>query len=118
MLRMVVDNGQQTCFPARGCEPRLAEGGTMPPRGVTTGSKRARQYEHITDSGRARGTSNDRAEETAARTVNSERSEAGESNRGGGGGRGGSRKSGGGGRQARARAGGGGGGRGRKRGGP
>ncbi len=50
----------------------------MPPRGVTKGSKRARQYEHIKDSQRERGTSERRAEEIAARTVNKERARAGE----------------------------------------
>jgi hypothetical protein len=51
----------------------------MPPRGVKPGTKRARQYEHIKDSQRERGTSEDRAEEIAARTVNKERARAGES---------------------------------------
>ena len=51
----------------------------MPPRGVKTGSKRARQYEHIKDSLQDRGTSEDRAEEIAARTVNKERARHGES---------------------------------------
>ena len=50
----------------------------MPPRGVKEGSKRDRQYEHIKDSYEDRGTSEDRAEEIAARTVNKERSEHGE----------------------------------------
>jgi hypothetical protein len=51
----------------------------MPPRGVKSGTKRARQYEHVKDSARDRGASNDRAEEIAARTVNKERARAGES---------------------------------------
>ncbi len=51
----------------------------MPPRGVNEGTKRARQYEHIKDSQLERGTSEDRAEEIAARTVNKERARAGES---------------------------------------
>jgi hypothetical protein len=51
----------------------------MPPRGVKQGTKRARQYEHIKDSQRERGTSESRAEEIAARTVNKERARAGES---------------------------------------
>jgi hypothetical protein len=51
----------------------------MPPRGVKKGTKRARQYEHIKDSAKARGVSTDRAEEIAARTVNKERARAGES---------------------------------------
>ena len=50
----------------------------MPPRGVTKGSKRARQYEHIKDSLEDRGTSEGRAEEIAARTVNKERARHGE----------------------------------------
>ena len=51
----------------------------MPPRGVKPGSKRARQYEHIKDSDKAQGTSESRAEEIAARTVNKERARSGES---------------------------------------
>jgi hypothetical protein len=51
----------------------------MPPRGVKKGTKRARQYEHIKDSAKDRGASEDRAEEIAARTVNKERARAGES---------------------------------------
>jgi plasmid stabilization system protein ParE len=50
----------------------------MPPRGVKKGSKRARQYEHIKESLEDRGTSEDRAEEIAARTVNKERARHGE----------------------------------------
>jgi hypothetical protein len=56
----------------------------MPPRGVKKGSKRGRQYEHIKESLRERGESEDTAEEIAARTVNKERArsgEAGESSR-------------------------------------
>jgi hypothetical protein len=51
----------------------------MPPRGVKPGTKRARQYEHIKDSEKSQGSSEDRAEEIAARTVNKERARAGES---------------------------------------
>ena len=51
----------------------------MPPRGVKKGSKRARQYEHIKESAKERGSSDDRAEEIAARTVNKERARSGES---------------------------------------
>jgi len=51
----------------------------MPPRGVKPGSKRARQYEHIKDSLEDCGTSEDRAEEIAARTVNKEKARHGES---------------------------------------
>jgi hypothetical protein len=51
----------------------------MPPRGVKKGSKRARQYEHIKESQRERGSSEQRAEEIAARTVNKERARSGES---------------------------------------
>ena len=50
----------------------------MPPRGVEKGTKRARQYEHIKDSIRGRGASEDTAEEIAARTVNKERARKGE----------------------------------------
>lgn len=48
------------------------------PRGVKEGSKRDRQYEHIKDSYEDRGVSKKEAEERAARTVNKERREAGE----------------------------------------
>ena len=48
------------------------------PRGVKEGSKRERQYEHIRNSYEQRGESDDRAEEIAARTVNKERREHGE----------------------------------------
>ncbi len=51
----------------------------MPPAGVKKGTKRARQYEHIKDSQLEQGSSEDRAEEIAARTVNKERARAGES---------------------------------------
>jgi hypothetical protein len=51
----------------------------VPPRGVKPGTTQARQYEHIKDSQLDRGTSEDRAEEIAARTVNKERAQAGES---------------------------------------
>jgi len=50
----------------------------MPMRGVEEGSKRDRQYEHIKDSYEDRGMSEDKSEELAARTVNKERSEHGE----------------------------------------
>jgi hypothetical protein len=40
--------------------------------------KRERQYEHIRDSARARGASEKRAKEIAARTVNKERARSGE----------------------------------------
>jgi hypothetical protein len=50
----------------------------MPPRGVKKGTKRARQYEHIKESQLEQGTSEDRAEEIAARTVNKERARSGE----------------------------------------
>jgi hypothetical protein len=50
----------------------------MPPRGVDKGTKRARQYEHIKDSLLDSGSSEDRAEEIAARTVNKERARSGE----------------------------------------
>lgn len=51
----------------------------MPPRGVKKGSKRDRQYQHIRDSEREHGVSEERAEEIAARTVNKERARSGES---------------------------------------
>jgi hypothetical protein len=53
----------------------------MPPRGVKKGTKRARQYEHVKRSAKERGTSEQRAEEIAARTVNKERARSGESRR-------------------------------------
>jgi hypothetical protein len=40
------------------------------PRGIKEGSKLDRQYEHIKKSYKAKGVSNDEAEERAARTVN------------------------------------------------
>ena len=43
--------------------------------------KRERQYEHIKESELDQGRSEDRAEEIAARTVNKQRAEAGETNR-------------------------------------
>jgi hypothetical protein len=51
----------------------------MPPRGIKKGTKRARQYEKIKKSQRQRGTSESRAEEIAARTVQRERARSGES---------------------------------------
>ena len=48
------------------------------PRGVKEGSKRDRQYEHIKESYEERGVSKDQAEEQAARTVNKQRRETGE----------------------------------------
>jgi hypothetical protein len=51
----------------------------VPPRGVKKGTKRARQYEHIKESQLDRGSSEDRAEEIAARTVNKEKARSGES---------------------------------------
>jgi hypothetical protein len=51
----------------------------MPPRGVKSGTKRARQYEHIKESEKDQGASESRAEEIAARTVNKERARSGES---------------------------------------
>ncbi|SEE52210.1 hypothetical protein SAMN05216489_06949 [Streptomyces sp. 3213] len=47
------------------------------PRGSS--AKRERQYEHIKESAEKRGTSESRAKEIAARTVNKERARAGES---------------------------------------
>jgi hypothetical protein len=54
----------------------------MPPRGVKPGSKRARQYEHIKDSVKDQGRSEEVAEEIAARTVNKERARSGEAKQG------------------------------------
>ena len=48
------------------------------PRGIKEDSKRERQYEHIRDSYEDRGVSKDESEERAARTVNKERREHGE----------------------------------------
>ena len=48
----------------------------MPPKAWN--AKRERQYEHIKDSLEDRGTSEDKAEEIAARTVNKERARSGE----------------------------------------
>jgi hypothetical protein len=56
-----------------GCDP--LEVATMP-RGSSP--KRERQYEHIKDSYEDRGVSADEAEERAARTVNKQRAEHGE----------------------------------------
>jgi hypothetical protein len=50
----------------------------MPPAGVKKGTKRARQYEHVKQSERDQGASEQRAEEIAARTVNKERARSGE----------------------------------------
>ena len=49
----------------------------MPPRGVTN-PKRKRQYEHIKNSEQDRGVGEGRAEEIAARTVNKQRAQSGE----------------------------------------
>ncbi len=54
----------------------------MAPRGVKEDGKRDRQYEHIKESYQERGVSTDEAEERAARTVNKERREAGETRQG------------------------------------
>jgi len=51
----------------------------MPSAGVKKGTKRARQYEHIKDSQLDQGRSESKAEEIAARTVNKEKAQAGES---------------------------------------
>jgi hypothetical protein len=44
-------------------------------------NKRERQYQHIKESAKQRGESTDRAEEIAARTVNKNRAQSGESER-------------------------------------
>jgi hypothetical protein len=49
----------------------------MPPKGVKS-PKRKRQYEHIKQSAKKRGTSLRRAKEIAARTVNKQRRKAGQ----------------------------------------
>lgn len=49
----------------------------MPPKGVKS-PKRKRQYEHIKESAEERGASPKRAKEIAARTVNKQRREAGQ----------------------------------------
>ena len=49
----------------------------MPPKGVKS-PKRKRQYEHIKESAQERGASTKRAKEIAARTVNKQRREAGQ----------------------------------------
>ena len=49
----------------------------MPPRGVKS-AKRKRQYEHIKESARKQGRSTKRAKEIAARTVNKQRRQAGQ----------------------------------------
>ncbi len=49
----------------------------MPPRGVKS-AKRKRQYEHIKESEKKEGRSTKRAKEIAARTVNKQRSKAGQ----------------------------------------
>jgi len=46
---------------------------------VKKGTKRARQYEHVKQSEKKQGRSEERAEEIAARTVNKERARGGES---------------------------------------
>jgi hypothetical protein len=51
----------------------------MPPRGVKKGSKRDRQYKHVKKSEKEAGRSTERAEEIAARTVNKEKAQSGES---------------------------------------
>ena len=51
----------------------------MPRRGTNRWSpRRERQYEHIKEGVKARGESEDKAEEIAARTVNKERARSGE----------------------------------------
>ena len=57
---------------------QLRKENTSMPRGVKEGSKRDRQYEHIKESYEDRGVSEKEAEERAARTVNKERREQGE----------------------------------------
>jgi hypothetical protein len=56
-------------------EPTRTE---VPPMPAGSSPKRERQYEHIKESYKERGVSTDEAEERAARTVNKERREHGE----------------------------------------
>jgi len=58
-------------------EKRLERRAVMPQRAWS--NKRERQYEHIKDGAKKRGTSTKRAKEIAARTVNKERARSGES---------------------------------------
>lgn len=51
----------------------------MPPNGVKPGTKRARQYEKVRESVLDQGKSESAAEEIAARVVNKERAQQGES---------------------------------------
>jgi hypothetical protein len=64
----------------------LAAGGKQVQRSDTMpkewSDKRERQYEHIKDSYKDEGVSNDEAEERAARTVNKERAKKGETKKG------------------------------------
>jgi hypothetical protein len=53
----------------------------MPPKGVKS-PKRKRQYEHIKESAKKRGKSTRRAKEIAARTVNKQRRQAGQTRKG------------------------------------
>jgi plasmid stabilization system protein ParE len=59
-------------------EPRLAAKGDSAMPQEAWSDKRERQYEHIKESYEDRGVSEDEAEERAARTVNKERREEGE----------------------------------------
>jgi hypothetical protein len=66
-------------MPARSMHPadhRFTRGETTMPEGMSR--KRERQYEHIKESYKDRGVSTDEAEERAARTVNKQRREKGE----------------------------------------
>jgi hypothetical protein len=60
----------------RGYQPEIPKEDAMPQRAWS--KKRERQYEHIKESAKDRGASEDRAEEIAARTVNKERARSGE----------------------------------------
>jgi hypothetical protein len=62
-------------------EPSHAEEDPMPQDAWSP--KRERQYKHIKESEREAGRSEDRAEEIAARTVNKQRADAGETRSGG-----------------------------------
>jgi hypothetical protein len=64
-------------LPSRGSTCQFRKEPHMP-RGVKEGSKRGRQYEHVKESYQKRGDSKDKAEERAARTVNKQRRQSGE----------------------------------------
>jgi hypothetical protein len=72
-LRRQNDRGRDCNGRAQNIERRKE---AVMPQGVSP--KRERQYEHIKESYQERGVSTDEAEERAARTVNKQRAESGE----------------------------------------